>query len=264
MTNQAQIVLVPGIGNPAGVWDGVKQHLSEQGFEVSVVEVPGFGSDRSAIWLRSRRTAVCTLVKDIRASGPMSNTIVVGHSLGGMLTLRHAEHIGARGVIGVSVLLGETLRRLTHPIRLPDQLDARIARLVLGTSLPWPRQVASLVAQSEWARRLLLSDLVLKPERLDPAVLRSVLPGVGSVSSLSAILSPRFARHLMWWRQPPPSLGLVTGDQDAFMVSSDWKILEDLHLGEKRSLVLDRSGHWLPIERPKELATAIADLSRRL
>lgn len=82
-------VLVHGAWQAPYVWDAVKATLISQGNNVTVVELPGHGSDQtapSAITLNAYRDKVMAAVSQINGK-----VILVGHSLGGMIISAVAE-----------------------------------------------------------------------------------------------------------------------------------------------------------------------------
>ncbi|AKD53705.1 alpha/beta fold hydrolase [Spirosoma radiotolerans] len=82
-------VLVHGAWQAPYVWDAVKASLINAGNKVTVVELPGHGSDQtvpSTLTLTSYRDKVLDAM-----SGINGNVILVGHSLGGMIISAVAE-----------------------------------------------------------------------------------------------------------------------------------------------------------------------------
>lgn len=82
-------VLVHGAWQAPYVWDAVKTSLANEGNNVTVVELPGHGSDQtvpSTLTLNSYRDKVTDAIS--RMDGKV---ILVGHSLGGMIISAVAE-----------------------------------------------------------------------------------------------------------------------------------------------------------------------------
>jgi pimeloyl-ACP methyl ester carboxylesterase len=84
-------VLVHGAWQAPYVWDSVKTTLLKEGNNVTVVELPGHGSDQtvpSTITLNLYTTTVLNAISKINGK-----VILVGHSLGGMIISSVAEQI---------------------------------------------------------------------------------------------------------------------------------------------------------------------------
>jgi len=82
-------VLVHGAWQAPYVWDAVKARLISQGNNVTVVELPGHGSDQtplSAVTLNAYRDKVIAAISKVNGK-----VILVGHSLGGMIISAVAE-----------------------------------------------------------------------------------------------------------------------------------------------------------------------------
>jgi len=82
-------LLVHGAWQAPYVWDGVKSTLTNEGNNVTVVQLPGHGSDKtvpSTLTLNSYRDIVNDALSKIDGK-----VIVVGHSLGGMIISAVAE-----------------------------------------------------------------------------------------------------------------------------------------------------------------------------
>lgn len=82
-------VLVHGAWQAPYVWDAVKANLINEGNHVTIVELPGHGSDQtvpSTLTLTSYRDKVLDAM-----SGINGKVILVGHSLGGMIISAVAE-----------------------------------------------------------------------------------------------------------------------------------------------------------------------------
>ncbi|MDP9076753.1 MAG: alpha/beta fold hydrolase [Bacteroidota bacterium] len=84
-------VLVHGAWQAPYVWDAVKATLISEGNNVTVVELPGHGDDKtpiSQITLNLYTTTVLNAISQINGK-----VILVGHSLGGMIISAVAEQI---------------------------------------------------------------------------------------------------------------------------------------------------------------------------
>lgn len=110
-------VLVHGAWQAPYVWDAVKTSLINQGNNVTVVELPGHGSDKtspSEITLDSYRDKVNEAVSKMNG-----RVILVGHSLGGMIISSVAEQNPSKieKLVYIAAYLpasGQTLYELAH------------------------------------------------------------------------------------------------------------------------------------------------------
>src|ERR1700755_2690589 len=89
--NAKNYVLVHGAWQAPYVWDSVKTSLINEGNNVTVVELPGHGSDStvpSTLTLDIYRDKVIDAISKINGK-----VILVGHSLGGMIISSVAEQL---------------------------------------------------------------------------------------------------------------------------------------------------------------------------
>jgi pimeloyl-ACP methyl ester carboxylesterase len=87
-------VLVHGAWQAPYVWDAVKTSLVNKGYNVTVVELPGHGSDQTApstLTLNVYRDKVIDAISKINGK-----VILVGHSLGGIIISAVAEQVPAK------------------------------------------------------------------------------------------------------------------------------------------------------------------------
>jgi pimeloyl-ACP methyl ester carboxylesterase len=87
-------VLVHGAWQAPYVWDAVKTSLVNKGYNVTVVELPGHGSDQTApstLTLNIYRDKVIDAISKINGK-----VILVGHSLGGIIISAVAEQVPAK------------------------------------------------------------------------------------------------------------------------------------------------------------------------
>lgn len=84
------VVLVPGLGSSAAVWDGAVEALRDD-YDLRVVQIAGFAgappADREGTFVETTLDAIA----DHLQSEPGRNTVFVGHSLGGFLSLNLAR-----------------------------------------------------------------------------------------------------------------------------------------------------------------------------
>lgn len=82
------VILIPGLGCPASVWDDTEAHLKGR-FEVHTINVAGFAGTRAAGGpvISAVRKELASYITEKKLVKP----VVVGHSMGGFLALWLAE-----------------------------------------------------------------------------------------------------------------------------------------------------------------------------
>jgi hypothetical protein len=93
-TNKNHVVLLHGLaGSPNYIWlPWLRAELEKAGAEVWAPSLPSPLAPKLDVWLDATRDAAATW-------GP--DTVIVGHSLGGVLALRLIEHVCPRPIRGV-------------------------------------------------------------------------------------------------------------------------------------------------------------------
>jgi pimeloyl-ACP methyl ester carboxylesterase len=103
------IILIPGIGCPGSVWDGVVEHLSDA--ETHVIELAGFAG-RPPIAGPLEATARVELAAYIKANH-LDHPVVIGHSLGGFLAMWLAasepDLVGPTIIVDAAPAIGGTV-----------------------------------------------------------------------------------------------------------------------------------------------------------
>src|SRR5882762_1616418 len=86
------LILIHGFCETHEIWNGVAEKLSEK-FEVFTIDLPGFGNSPSLKTPFSLDT-IGTKVYDWITKEKIKNPVVIGHSLGGYVTLAMAARHG--------------------------------------------------------------------------------------------------------------------------------------------------------------------------
>ena len=85
-----QVVLVHGIRTSATMWRAQAAHLEERGTPVTAVDLPGHGTRMAEMFtLEGAFETIDTAVRDAAARGPV---LLVGHSMGGLLSIAYVGH----------------------------------------------------------------------------------------------------------------------------------------------------------------------------
>ncbi|WP_433627700.1 alpha/beta hydrolase family protein [Nocardia sp. CA-120079] len=225
------VVMVPGLGVPAGYYELFAQELAARGFDAAIGELRGTGDSRP------RPSAASTfgyhelasvdfpaIFSVVRDRFPDSTPYLLGHSMGGQLAVLYASRI--RGRLGGLILIasGTPYHRGFRGISGPGML-AGTAVMSLTANLAgfWPGDRISLggfgrqskVLMSDWARlartgRFVPVDADIDYEeriaRLKLPVLSITMTGDDLTPSSSAahLLAKMPEAEVSTWVQPEP------------------------------------------------------------
>ena len=244
------LVLVHGIATDRSIWDLVVGELA-RGRRVITLDVPGFGDSEPAgeeFDLREVAGQIVAGLADEGISGPFD---LVGHSLGG----------------GISIVLAAT-----HP-----QLVRRLVLVAPAGLRPFPAAVSNLLAASAdavlaarrgaapladtwWGRRLLLALTAADAADLPPTLARQMIEASAAAKrtapALATITSADLRFTLAHTQMP---LGVIWGEADRTVPI---RALDDLLQARPDAEVLRISdaGHVPMIERPDEFVAALQTL----
>lgn len=245
------VLLVHGIPGSAATWDRVLEHLPGD-VEAIVVDLLGFGeSARPPAWpdlcADAQAAALARLLDDL-AVGPAA---VVGHDYGGPVALTLAgTHPGAVSAVGL-------LATNTFP----------------DTPIPFPLSLVTVQVLGAFAERLLFSGpslrMMLRQGTGHGGAAPDAAASLGDERQRAAVatifahslreLGPRYApveRHLRTLDVP---VFVGWGERDPFFPLSQGE-----RTAEAARTTLRRyagAGHFLPDERPAEVAADIAALT---
>lgn len=241
------VVLVHGIGHRREAWGRVPELLAAKGYDVLVVDLPGFGTSpaptRPDGWsMRSHAEQLERLVRDLG----MAPAHVIGNSLGGRMALEMARRGSVRSALALSpagfmpphhlLFAGANLLFLKAGSYLPEGLHRR-----LNASATY--------------RRLAYRSLYARPEQVDPAV------ALGDTLNLRR--SPGFWPHLLrstvpTFRGPVTSPTTIAwGDTDRLLLPSQAQVART-RLPEAEHVTLQRCGHCPQVDDP-ELIVEVAE-----
>jgi pimeloyl-ACP methyl ester carboxylesterase len=248
------LLLVHGLGTSRGVWRVATEAL-EGRWRVLAPDLPGFGESApidGGFGLHAAADAVAALAIE-RGGGPVD---VVGHSLGGAVTIRLAGRHP------------ELVRRLV--LFAPAGLAPRPGLLATALSTGVPpflaarRLIGRPLAGSRTARRAVLFGAVHDAGRLSSEEARSLLNasrGARSLRSAARVAIVADVREELDRLECP--LGLLWGERDV-VVSA--RIREEL--ARRRSDLpvetIPGAGHVAQAERPSEFVAALERLLGRL
>ncbi len=175
-----QVVLVHGIRTSATMWRAQLEYLTERGNPVTAVDLPGHGTRMTEVFtIDSAFETIDAAVRDAASRGPV---LLVGHSMGGLLSIEYAgaeDRPPVAGFIAASCTaiprgVGlSTYRLLARGFdRLPDR-GQRLADLVLDRTLPPETRLDfgaggyAYDAQDVALRSLSVLDLLAALHRID-------------------------------------------------------------------------------------------------
>lgn len=244
------LVLVHGIATDRSIWDHVVHELARTR-RVVTIDVPGFGSSEPAgeqFDLREVSDRIVAGLIEAGVSGPLD---LVGHSLGG----------------GISIMLAAT-----HP-----QLVRRLVLVAPAGLRPFPAAISNLLAASAdtvlaarrsaapltdtwWGRRLLLVLTAADAAELPPTTARQMIEASAAAKrtapALATITSTDLRLTLAHTQMP---LGVIWGEADRTVPI---RALEDLLAARPDAEIvrIADAGHVPMIERPAEFTAALQSL----
>ncbi|WP_309066412.1 alpha/beta fold hydrolase [Microbacterium sp.] len=138
-----QVVLVHGIRTSATMWRSQVAWLDQNGIPVTAVDLPGHGTRRDEVFtIDGAFATIDEAVRDAAERGPV---LLVGHSMGGLLTLEYTGAVDpppVSGLVAVSCTAlprGAALAAYRTFARTIDRLPDRglwLTRRMLAATLP--------------------------------------------------------------------------------------------------------------------------------
>jgi pimeloyl-ACP methyl ester carboxylesterase len=246
------ILLLHGLSSTAAVWADVALRLLGLGCTVVALELPGHGGSGRPPRGASIAWFADTVAAAMRALGAAPAT-VVGHSLGGQISLRLVDrHPGlVRGLVLVS------------PSGMPYSRRTRM--LAALAAIPVPQHAATLGARLVGRRRF--RRLVFEPFLVEDAdvaslpVLRALAAGVAENTDARAAGRAAAAdTHGSFNPLPCPGVVLLGADDNVQPFDDGLALARAIRAPVR---VVARCGHLLPAERPSAIVDAVAALERR-
>jgi pimeloyl-ACP methyl ester carboxylesterase len=244
------LVLVHGIATDRSIWDLSVGALS-RGRRVITLDVPGFGASAPAGEDFDLREVADRIVAGLAGAGVTGPFDLVGHSLGG----------------GISIMLAaahpELVRRLVlvAPAGLRPFPPAISNLLAAGAdAVLAARRGAAPLADTWWGRRLLLALTAADAADVPPTIARQMIEASATARrtapALATITSTDLRITLAHTQMP---LGVIWGEADRTVPI---RALEDLLLARPDAEVvrIAEAGHVPMIERPDEFVRALQSL----
>ena len=160
------MLLIHGLGSRRGVWDRVRARLEER-FDVIAFDLPGFGDQP---WfddpVPERMGSLATAVAEEMDRLGIERAHLVGHSMGGWISLELARRGRAIDVLAVAPVGGATEAEARHSKRVlaRSRLSARLLGPLVGPITRSPR-----------LRAIALRGSVKDPDLVDPGELETTI-----------------------------------------------------------------------------------------
>ncbi|WP_280247020.1 alpha/beta hydrolase family protein [Nocardia abscessus] len=224
------LVIVPGLGVPAGYYELFASTLAKRGFDVAIGEMRGNGDSRpkpssSSTFGYHELVSVDfpAIFEVVREQFPDSTPYLLGHSMGGQLGVMYAARI--RGRLGGLILIASGTpyyrgyRGLSSPGMLVGtaamSLTANLAGFWPGDRVAMGFGRQSKVLISDWARLARTGRFVPVGADIDyeERIARLRLPVLSITMTGDDLTPPSSAEHLLEklpnaevtrWRQPEP------------------------------------------------------------
>jgi len=257
------IVLVHGLGESLDHWLPVIAELRKD-YQVLAFDIPGCGdSDRLPKLTRSTMTE--QLLGLIESVADSDKYILVAHSLGVIAACDLAPRLSSR--LRALVLVDASMYMASEALhfRIANvgiSFTVRIWRLVLAAHIPFSERLAIAVARSSLLRRIALSHVLWRPERVPAATLATILRYTGRTHGLAMLLIALRSNYLDLLRQVACEVQVVFGDHDWLISDEDLTKTSEAAQVTAVSRVRD-CGHWSIGEKPSDIAAFIQESARR-
>jgi pimeloyl-ACP methyl ester carboxylesterase len=260
----ATVVLAHGWTEQLSFWGPVIRRLRDRGLRIVAYDLRGHGSSGPAA---SGDYSIERFGEDVEAvlvaaGAPAGSLVVAGHSLGGMsIAAWAADHdvaariagaalvnTGVDDLIGGALVLGEIGKRLN---------PRWLSRAVLGSSAPLP-PLSTPVEQA------VIRYTAFGPTASTAQVAfyeRMLMQTPASVRAASGIALSDLHLGSALAKLTVPTL-VIAGDRDRLTPPDHSRRIAEALPSLARLLELERTGHMAPLERPAEVADAIATLVR--
>ena len=232
------IVLVHGLGSTAEHWLPAARLLSRE-YRVTLVDLPGHGeSEMPEAFSLGATTGSLDAALAAMGATPV---VLVGHSLGGLVcageALAHPERVRAL------VLIETALRPQVAAAELPAMLtalDQHYAELVHGAYLDFGRDSAQ--GETLWREVAALDPGMIKRWIRLAWTADLSAPAAGLQVPVLVVLAPRSWAAAETWPDVAGALGYA-------------------RLPRVHAVRLDGCGHFIMLDRPRELAALIASFA---
>jgi pimeloyl-ACP methyl ester carboxylesterase len=258
----ATVVLAHGWTEQLSFWGPVIRLLRARGVRIVAYDLRGHGSSGPAA---GDDYSIERFGEDVEAvlaaaDAPAGEVIVAGHSLGGMSIAAWAADHDVRARIAGAVLVDTGLDDLIGGALVLGELGKRLnphwlSRAVLGSSAPLP-------PLSTPVQQVLIRHTAFGPAATAAEVAfyeRMLIETPGNVRAATGVALSDLHLGAALAHLTVPTL-VIVGDQDRLTPPEHSRRIAEALPSPAGLLELERTGHMSPLERPAEVADAIADL----
>jgi pimeloyl-ACP methyl ester carboxylesterase len=248
-------LLVHGMGGRWQHWLETIPSLARRG-RVLAVDLPGFGRSElpnGGVSLDGFADTAAVLCREVG----LERAVVLGHSMGGPISLRfatrHAELTEAVVLVAGATDTFNAVLGLRGIVKLARQRPRKTAATlteVLTVGIPTPRAVQRLIAARPWLRQAFLWPYLHRPRAMPADSLSLLLGGAGTrgvLPTARAIGRSDPRRGLTEVRCPVLSIG---ARHDHICPPADLEAWDRL-TPAATTVLLEECGHMLMLERPQ-------------
>lgn len=241
-TQNPTILLIHGLGS-AGMrdWLNVVPTLEKE-YHVVLIDLPGFASSKTPAGKYSPTNYAHVLAAVKMRVAPKKKIRVVGHSMGGAVTLRYAEHypnhVSSVVVVDAAGILERTAF-VKHSASLPDMLEYSPGKLnqIIHNTKDFGYNLIEVVNTFPDVTRFLVND----------ASWAKVFGNRANVNAAFALIKEDFSSALDKVTIP---VGIIWGQKDGVAPLRTGKVLEH-QLSNATLVVIPGAGH-VPMKSHKE------------
>jgi pimeloyl-ACP methyl ester carboxylesterase len=261
------ILLLHGIGASYQSWLSMLPALS-CGRRVIALDLPGFGRSERPAGVPLTAYGMAEYLDDFCGRLGLEQVDVVGHSMGGFASMQFAHSFASRvhrlGLISAS--LNSVLQMYRKPaatfLREPV-VCLRFCQQMITGSIPLPHLLVRAVMDTPPLRALACAPYVYDARSLDPDMLFEAFSAGGRLSNFLAVMMGflcAFDKVVEGLADTSgPDILVISGANDQLATSLDAEAFAH-RLGRRaKAIVIDRTGHWPMLERPRLLNRLITE-----
>lgn len=243
------LLLIHGIGSCWQVWAPVLEHL-ERRREVVAIDLPGFGASPMPVGGAPAGVDTLTrLVIEFLDALGLERPHVAGNSLGGWLALELALAGRAASATALS------------PAGFWNGPEAKFVRTSLWASVRIARGLAPIAAsvlRPSVVRRLLLGQLVARPDRIPPGEAAGSVRALAGAAWFDETLAAMTSERYLGRGRPPVPLTIAWAERDRLLIPRQAARAAQ-ELPGARMLTLRGCGHVPTYDDPAQVARVLLE-----